>query len=193
MGLDTVVNDIKDEARARAEEIVEGAEAEKEEMLEEAREKAEELKQEARRDAESEADALREQEVSSAKLEARKMKSRKERDLLADLRADVRDELAALDEDREGLTATLLEDGIEELGETEGVVYVAEGDEEMVEELLEDVDGFEVGGTTDVLGGVVVEAADGKVRVDNSFDSVLERVWNDSLREVSARLLGEEE
>lgn len=193
MGLDTVVNDIKDEARARAEEIVEEAEAEKEEKLEEARERAEELKQEARRDAESEADALREQEVSSAKLEARKMKSRKERDLLADLRADVRDELAALDEDREGLTATLLEDGIEELGETEGVVYVAEGDEEMVEELLEDVDGFEVGGTTDVLGGVVVEAADGKVRVDNSFDSVLERVWNDSLREVSARLLGEEE
>lgn len=193
MGLDTVVNDIKDEARARAEEIVEEAEAEKEEKLEEARERAEELKQEAREDAESEADALREQEVSSAKLEARKMKSREERDLLADLRADVRDELAALDEDREGLTATLLEDGIEELGETEGVVYVAEGDEEMVEELLEDVDGFEVGGTTDVLGGVVVEAADGKVRVDNSFDSVLERVWNDSLREVSARLLGEEE
>ncbi|MCX2819164.1 V-type ATP synthase subunit E [Haladaptatus sp. F3-133] len=192
MGLETVVDDIKQEARARADEIVAEAEEEKEETLSDAREEAEEIVEQARQDAEKEAENLREQEVSSAKLEARKMVSREERDQLAELRADVRDELAELDEGREDMTRTLLESGIEELGDDEGAVYTAEGDEEMVQDLLGGFDGFEHAGSTDIIGGVVVESADGKVRVDNSFDSVLEQVWNESLREVSARLLGDE-
>lgn len=192
MGLETVVDDIKQEARARAEEIVDEAEEEKEDVLSEARDEAESLKQEAKEEAEKEAEALREQEISGAKLDARKMKSSEERDLLADLRADAREELAELEDGREEMTRSLLEDGIEELGEDEGVVYAAENDEELVEGILGDFDGFEYAGTADVLGGVIVEAADGDVRVDNSFDSVLEAVWNDSLREISTRLLGEE-
>jgi V/A-type H+-transporting ATPase subunit E len=192
MGLETVVDDIKQEARARADEIVAEAEEESDDVLSEAREEAETLVEQAREEAEKEAEDLREQEVSSAKLEARKMVSREERDLLADLRADVRDELAALEDGREDLTRSLLEAGVEELGDDEGAVYAAEGDEELVQDLVDDVDGFKFGGTTDVLGGVVVESANGEVRVDNSFDSVLERVWNDSLREVSAHLLGDE-
>jgi len=192
MGLETVVDDIKQEARARADEIVEEAEEERDEILAEAREEADRVKERAVEEAENEADELREQEVSSAKLEARKMVSREERDLLAELRADVRDELAALEDGREGLTRSLLEAGVEELGDDEGAVYAAEGDEEMVQGLVDEVDGFRYRGTTDVLGGVIVESANGEVRVDNSFDSVLERVWNDSLREVSARLLGDE-
>ena len=192
MGLETVVDDIKQEARARADEIVEEAEEDKEARLSEARDEAESIVEQAREEAEKEAENLREQEVSSAKLEARKMVSREERDLLANLRSDVRDELASLDEGREGMTRTLLESGVEELGDDEGSVYASEDDEGMVQDLVEDFDGFEYGGTTDILGGVVVESANGEVRVDNSFDSVLERVWNDSLREVSAHLLGDE-
>jgi V/A-type H+-transporting ATPase subunit E len=192
MGLETVVDDIKQKARARADEIVDEAEQESDETLSEARQEAESIVEQAREEAKKEAEDLREQEVSSAKLEARKMVSREERDLLAELRADVRDELAGLEDGREDLTRSLLEAGVEELGDEEGAVYAAEGDEELVEDLVDDVDGFEYGGTTDVLGGVVVESADGEVRVDNSFDSVLERLWNDSLREVSARLLEDE-
>ncbi len=192
MGLEKVVDDIKDEARARAEEIVEEAETEKEERLEEARKKAEKVKQEARENAEKEAEALREQEISSAKLESRKMKSREERDLLADLRRDVREELAQLEEGREDMTRPLLETSVEELDEDEGTVYCAEGDEELVQGLVDEYEGLEFGGTTDVLGGVVVESSDGRIRVDNSFDSVLNTVWNNSMREVSNRLLGEE-
>jgi len=191
MGLETVVDDIKDEARTRAEEIAQEAEEEAEEILEEARQEAESIKEEERESAEKRAKELREQEISSAKLEARKMRSRERRDLLAELRADVSEELADVEEGREEMTRNLLEGAIEELGEDTGAVYAAEGDEELVKEILDDYDGFEYGGTTDILGGVVVEASDGDVRVNNSFDSVLETVWNDSLKEVSERLLGE--
>jgi V/A-type H+-transporting ATPase subunit E len=192
MGLETVVDDIKDEARTRAEEITEEAEKDAEETLEEAREEAEKIKKEEREAAEKRAEELREQEVSSAKLEARKMQSRERRDLLAELRADVRDELAELEEGREEMTRTLLEGAIEELDEDSGVVYAAERDAELVKDILGDYDGFKYGGTTEILGGVVVEVSGGDVRVNNSFDSVLETVWNDSLKEVSESLLGEE-
>jgi V/A-type H+-transporting ATPase subunit E len=192
MGLETVVDDIKDEARTRAEEIKAEAEQEADETLEEAREEADEIRHEEREAAEKRAEELREQEVSSAKLDARKMQSRERRDLLAELRADVRDELEEVEEGREEMTRTLLEGAIEELGEDTGVVYAAGRDEDLVNDIIVDYDGFEYGGTTDVLGGVVVEASDGDVRVNNSFDSVLETVWNDSLKEVSDRLLGEE-
>ncbi|MDZ7688954.1 MAG: V-type ATP synthase subunit E [Halobacteriales archaeon] len=191
MGLETVVDDIKDEARTRAEEIVQEAEEEAEEILEEARGESESIKQEERESAEKRAEELREQEISSAKLEARKMRSREQRDLLAELRADVSEELAGTEEGREEMTRNLLEGAIEELGEDTGTVYSSEGDEELVEGILDDYGGFEYGGTTEVLGGVVVEASDGDVRVNNSFDSVLETVWSGSLKEVSERLLGE--
>ena len=35
------------------------------------------------------------------------------------------------------------------------------------------------------LGGVVVDSADSRVRVNNTFDSVLDDVWEDSLKDVS--------
>lgn len=193
MGLETVVDDIKDEAHARAEEIIEEAEQEADEIREEARQEAERIREEAREEAEKNAEELHEQEVSSAKLEARKMRSRERRDLLAELRADTRDALADLEEGREELTRKLLEDAIDELGYDSGVVYAPEHDEELVEGILDDYDGFEYGGETDVIGGVVVEASDGDVRVNNSFDSMLETVWNDSLKEVSEHLFGESE
>jgi len=191
MGLETVVDDIKDEARTRAEEIKEEAEKEADGTLEEAREEAEKIKQEEREAAEKRAEELREQEISSAKLEARKMRSRERRDLLAELRTDVSESLAELEERREDMTRNLLEGAVEELGKDSGVVYAAERDKELLNDIIGDYDGFEYGGTTEILGGVVVEASDGDVRVNNSFDSVLETVWNDSLKEVSERLLGE--
>ena len=193
MGLETVVDDIKEEARARADEILEEAEQDADAQLAEAREEAEKTRQEAREEAEKEAEELREQELSSAKLESRKMESRERRELLSELRADAAEELAELEDGRSELTEKLLDAGIEELDVEEGVVYSAEGDEDLVRDLLEDRSGFEFGGTTEALGGVIVEASDGDVRVNNSFDSVLETVLNDSLKEVSEHLFGDGE
>ena len=191
MGLETVVDDIKEEARARADQIVEEAEEEADEIVEDAREEAEGIKEEEKEAAEKEAEELREQELSSAKLEARKMESRERREILTQTRADARDALAELKDGREELTRKLLDASIEELGEDSGVVYAAEKDTEMVKELLEEYDGYSYGGTKDIIGGVVVEASDGDVSVNNSFDSVLETVWKDSLKQISERVFGE--
>ncbi|MDY6779738.1 MAG: V-type ATP synthase subunit E [Halobacteria archaeon] len=193
MGLETVVDDITDEARARAEEIREEAEEEAERIVSEAEEEAERIEKDAEEEVENEIQSRREQTLSSAKLEARKMKSRAEKDLLDDLKEDVEERVAQLDEGREDLTERLLESAVDELGSDTGKVYSSERDEETVKDLLASVDGFEYGGNEEMLGGVIVEAEDGEVRINNTFDSVLETVWNDRLKEISSRLFGETE
>ncbi|MFB6311216.1 MAG: V-type ATP synthase subunit E [Salinirussus sp.] len=192
MSLDTVVEDIREEARERADEIVEAAEADAAEIRDEAEADAEELREERRREVEREIEQEREQQLSSAKLEAKQERLSARRDVLADVREAVEAEIAALDEGREELTRALLEDAATEFDDDDTVeIYGRADDAELLESILADYDGFEYAGETDCLGGVVAESAASRVRVKNTFDAVLEDVWEDDLRDVSEQLFGE--
>ncbi len=191
MALETVVDDIRQEAREEAEQLLQEAEEESESILARAREEAEEIREEEDGRAEREAEEIVDETVSSARLDARKKRSEAEKDALARLRKEVEERLRNLEDGREDLTEELLSAAVEELDADSGRVYAADGDQELVEDLLDGYDGFTYGDEADVLGGVVVEAEEGDVRVDNSFDGVLDRVWNDDLKQISGTLLGE--
>jgi len=60
-------------------------------------------------------------------------------------------------------------------------------DVDLVEELVEDRNAV-VDGEIDCLGGVVAESDTSRVRVNNTFDSILESVWDDELKNISERL-----
>lgn len=194
MTLETVVEDIREEARGRAETILAEAEAEAAEIVEEAEAAAEEIVAERKRAVDRRIDQERDQRLASAKLEAKQRRLEAKRDLLARVRADVEDELATLGDDRRrDLTATLLEDALEEFDPDAPLrVHCRSTDEDLVDDLLEaadhdlDVAGVEV--DLDVAGGVVVESHASRIRVDNTFDSVLEEVWSDVLKDASERL-----
>ncbi|SNZ16158.1 V/A-type H+-transporting ATPase subunit E [Natronoarchaeum philippinense] len=190
MSLDTVVEDIRDEARARAEDIREEGEARAEEIVAEAEADAEETVAEAEAEAERQIEQEREQKLSSAKLEAKQKRLEARRDTLQSVRETVESELADLSgEEREELTRALLDAAEPEFDDADDVVvYGRADDEELLTEILEDYDGFEYGGEYDCLGGVVVESESSRLRVNNTFDSVLEDVWEDNLREISSRL-----
>jgi V/A-type H+-transporting ATPase subunit E len=193
MSLETVVEDIRDEARARAEEIRSEGEERAEEIVSEAERDAEEIREEAERDAERSIQQEREQKLSSAKLEAKQERLDARRQLIEGVRDDVESEIAAIEGDeRAELTRTLLDAAAEEFEDADTVsVHGREEDEELLETILEEYEGFEVGEPIECLGGVVVESESSRVRVDNTFDSVLEEVWDDNLREISARLFEE--
>ncbi|SDK77897.1 V-type ATP synthase subunit E [Natronorubrum texcoconense] len=190
MSLDTVVEDIREEAHARAEDIRAEGEARADEIESAAEEDAEEILSDAEQAVEREIEQLREQRLSSAKLEAKQKRLEARRDVLGDVREQVEDELAALEGDtREELTRTLLEAASEEFDEGDDVsVYGRESDEELITSILDDYDGYEYAGEHDCLGGVFVESDQSRVRVNNTFDSLLEDVWEDNLREISNRL-----
>ncbi|WP_436925582.1 V-type ATP synthase subunit E [Halosimplex amylolyticum] len=192
MSLDTVVEDIRDEARARAEEVRADAEAQADELISEAQADAESIRQERQREVEATIEQEREQKLSSAKLEAKQDRLEARRDVLADVRDAVEDELAGLEgETREELTRTLLDAATTEIGDTtDAVVYGRPDDEDLLEDVLADYD-LDYAGEYDCLGGVVVESESSRVRVNNTFDSVLDDVWEDNLREISDRLFGD--
>ncbi len=190
MSLDTVVEDIRDEAHARAEEIRAEGEERAEEIESAAEDDAQEILETAEQEAEREIEQLREQRLSSAKLEAKQKRLEARRDVLGDVRKQVEAKLAGLEGDtREELTRALLEAASVEFDEDDDVsVYGRAEDADLLESIADDYDGYEYAGEHDCLGGVVVESEQSRVRVNNTFDSVLEDVWEDNLREISNRL-----
>lgn len=190
MSLDTVVEDIRDEARARADEIQREAKAEAEEIVSEAEAEAEEIIDQREREVERTIEQEEEQRLSSAKLEAKQQRLEARRDILEEVRESAQQRLATLEEGREEMTRVLLADAAAEFDSGNVQVYGRGDDAELIESILDDdeYDGFTHAGEYDCLGGVVVESDSSRVRVNNTFDSVFEDVWDDNLREVSERL-----
>lgn len=195
MSLETVVEDIREQARARAAEIRRDAEADAEEIRKEARQEAEQIREERLAEAEREIEQEREQRLSSAKLETKQARLEARRDVIQSVREDVEAAIAALEgEERAELTRALLDAATEEFDDDDTVkVYGREDDRELLESLVSGDDGYEYAGAVDCLGGVVVESDSSRVRVKNTFDSVLDEVWEGNLREMSARLFEDDE
>ncbi|MFB6185219.1 MAG: V-type ATP synthase subunit E [Haloarculaceae archaeon] len=189
MSLDTVVKDIRDEAHARAEEIRSEAQERADDIVADAEAEAEEIREQKQRETERTIEEEREQKLSSAKLEAKQMRLEARRDVLEDVRESVEAEIAAIDgEDREELTRTLLDAAAAEFESDDVSVYGRADDADLIESLCEDYDGFGYAGEYDCLGGVVVESDTSRIRVNNTFDSVLEDVWDDNIGTISDRL-----
>ncbi|NEU58473.1 V-type ATP synthase subunit E [Halorussus sp. MSC15.2] len=190
MSLDTVVEDIRNEARERAKEIRSEGDERADEIVSEAESDAEEILAEQERETEQTIAQEREQKLSSAKLEAKQKRLEARRDVLQDVRATVEDRIATLEGDeREELTRELLDAASEEFDEGDTVhVYGKPGDDELLTDIVTDYDGYEYAGEYDCLGGVVVESEQSRLRVNNTFDSVLEDVWEDNLQDISKRL-----
>jgi V/A-type H+-transporting ATPase subunit E len=189
MSLETVVEDIRDEARARAEEIRQEADERAEEIVREAESDREEILEDAEREVEQQIEQEREQKLSSAKLEAKQERLEARRDVLQEVRDRVEDRLASLEDDRrEELTRELLDAAIVEFDDDATVeVYGRSDDADLLQSIVEEYDA-EYAGEYDCLGGVVVESVGSRLRVNNTFDSVIDEVWEDSLKDVSDRL-----
>lgn len=193
MSLDTVVEDIREDARERADEIRAEADERAEEILDEAREDADEIVADREAAVDRQIEQEREQALSSAKLEAKQNRLEARRDVLEEVREQTAQAVADLEGDRrEELTRTLLDDAAAEFGDEDVAVYGRADDEGLLTEILADYDGWSYAGEYDCLGGVVVESEASRVRVNNTFDSVLDDVWEDNLKELSTRLFDDE-
>lgn len=189
MSLDTVVEDIREEARERAEEIRDDADAEAADIIEEAEADAKDIREEAREEAERQIKQEREQARSSAKLEAKQKRLEARRDMLGQVYDEVEAQLADLESDRrEELTRALLDAALEEFNDETLEVYGRSDDEDLLTEILADYENCTYAGDVDCLGGVVVEGTTSNVRVNNTFDSTLETVWESNLQSISQNL-----
>lgn len=190
MSLETVVEDIREEARQEAEEIRESAKSEAEEIIAKAEADAEATIEQAENEAERLIEQERDQELSSAALEAKQTRLEARRDILESIRDDLEDRIANIEGDqRESLTEALIEAALKEFDADDNVIIRGRADDEtLLTRLVADNESAEIGDPIECLGGVVVEGASGRLRVDNTFDSVLETVWDEELKELADRL-----
>jgi len=193
MSLETVVEDIRDEARARAEKIQADGEERADGIIAEAEADAAEIREEREAEVEREIAQEREQRLSSAKLEAKQARLGARRDVLEDVHDDVEAAIADLEGDRrEELTRELLAAAAEEFGDNELRIYGRAEDQSLIEDILTEYDDATFAGERECLGGVVVESEASRVRVNNTFDSVLESVWEENLKAISDRLFDDQ-
>ena len=179
MTLETVIQAIQSKGKAETDQILAEAQSERERMLADIRKEGQaslaDLEQRARETAER----RRVQELARAELEARKTVLAAQRQDLDDVYQRALSRLGSLRENPEFLRLLLAATAAEWRGG--GKVYSAAKDEPVVRAIV----GSAYAGHIDASGGIIIESADGKRRVDLRYESILRDVWNDSVREVA--------
>ncbi|HUR68226.1 MAG TPA: V-type ATP synthase subunit E family protein [Candidatus Thermoplasmatota archaeon] len=181
MGLDKVVDNIRNEGRSQASTIVDAARKEADAILADAKRQAAEITARRQTEGSTAADALLKREVASAELESRRLRLAAERELVSSIRTEVERKLAALPaSSREAHLKAL----IAKANVTGGKVWVSKQDEASAHKL-----GLQVAGTFEGLGGVIVESPDGHTRENLRYETLLDEIWQSSLPQVASKLL----
>lgn len=179
MPLEAVVQAILDEGRAEAERILAEARAERERMLSEIRAEGAKALAEAEAHAREAAERRRVQELARAELDARKIVLAAQKEALDLVYQRALGRLAQLKENEDFLRDLLK--AAEAEWSTGGKVYSNPRDELLVRRIV----GTRYAGPIDTAGGVVIETEDGTRRVDSRYETLLQDVWNDSVKEVA--------
>jgi V/A-type H+-transporting ATPase subunit E len=156
-------------------------------ILDAATKEIEAMTEEAKAWAESEAKRLGIGKVSSANLEARKLMLKSKAEVLAMVKEGVIKRMRGLSIiERERVIRKLLARARKHI--PEGTVCVRQEDLDI---LKENMGSYRIGPIVNISGGIIVDSSDRKRRIDLSFDSILEDVWERNARELSSFLFKE--
>ncbi|MEA1944238.1 MAG: V-type ATP synthase subunit E [Euryarchaeota archaeon] len=187
MGLENVVSDILNSAKADVSAIEAERDREVSSIIEEAKRTGERITGEKIASAEDEAKRAHKQDISGANLEVRRM--------MLNTRKETLDETytQALKRIRELDSEPLLRSLIRAHSGDATRIYSNEQDQPIVlklcDELLEDqLTELEYIGNIDCIGGIVLENEDGTVRLDYTFDAIMDEVSERSMKQVSSIL-----
>jgi len=182
---------ILDKVKAEAEGIIKEAKSRAKEEIDQAKKrqltKLEEEKSKVIQEAREEATRIEAQ----ASVKARQELSRAKADVISEIISGVKKALSATSGDK-SLLVSLVKEAVDALGVDKGRVYVSPKDISMVRKLLENdkelasriVEIKEY----DCAGGVIVEDIDGKLRIDNTYDTRLEMLLPQLLPEIGKEL-----
>ncbi|HLF16400.1 MAG TPA: V-type ATP synthase subunit E family protein [Candidatus Thermoplasmatota archaeon] len=177
MGIDQVLVDVRRDGDERARSILEQARREAEAILAEARRQAAETEKERLAHAQKESAQVTAQAQSRAESEARKAVLITEAELRTQLRAAVLKAFADLPaKGRQAPLKTLLQRAQATI--PAGKVWGAEKDAAALKEQR----AYTHAGSIPIAGGLVVESEDAKVRLDLSYETLLDEMWRDVLR-----------
>jgi V/A-type H+-transporting ATPase subunit E len=184
MGLDKVVKDISDKVETESKGIISNAQVEADGIRKSAESEAKKIHSAELARADDTISKMRQRELSSAKLDIKKAKLNSEKDALNETKASFVRQLSALPrEQKVDILRKLIKMAKEDI--PQGKIHTNAADSDLVKD-----SGYEYGGNVNCIGGIVVTSVDGSVKLDYTFDSILEDVWVASMKPVSDILFG---
>lgn len=189
MGLEEVEESIKERIAANAASTRQAAEKEAVKILENAKKKVAELQQQRDLEIKKLTDELGNREIAAANLSARKLKMDAKKDAIDKVYSRIGDKTLALKEENKAeIVVALIEKAAKELSNAK-YVLCSQGDRAMVKELI-DGTGLELGETIPCTGGIALENSDRTIRVDYTYETLLEMFKKETLKGVTEQLFG---
>ena len=185
MALDKVVGDILESARKDADQLLQSADKEKSSILQNANEMIAGKKKESEKQLEDTLKRLRQQEISSAELEAKRVVLNARKEALDQAFEGALKDLASMsDADKTRLYAKIMAQGTKVIPQPK--VLCAKGDGK----LISGMPGIGSMQEMDMDTGLILESEDGMFRLDYRFKTILKGVWEKELKNVSNILFG---
>ena len=181
MGLETVKEEILSNAKQKADSVVSAAKSEAAKITGDANRKLEELKEKSAMDSKKQMDSIKRQEMAAAELESKKVVMESRKQIMLKLFDDVRDSIARMDDKkREALLKKLLDKTKQEF--EIATIYCNKKD-------VKSFKGFNVQ-NIEIIGGFIAENADKTVRVDNTFETMLDSIKDEEMQMINKTLFG---
>jgi len=187
MGLEAVVNEIREKGRREVEGVRAETRADVEEILKDAQARAAAIKVSAEEEVDRAAAHIANQEASAANLVVKRQVLNAQKTLLDQVYSA---SLAAVGdlpaEFHEKALTDLLKRAAKEI--KKGTVHANRRDLPVVEKVLgetKSLSGYTVGAPVEIPGGIIVESADGDLQIDYSYSTFLDEVWESALKDAS--------
>jgi V/A-type H+-transporting ATPase subunit E len=187
MGLEAVVGDIQEKGKREAEGIRLETQREVERILREAQKEVEAIKLEADRKVKEQIDRVIGQDVSAGNLIVKRKLLNTQRELLDRVYRETLAAIGAMPESfhRQAL-GKLLEQASQEI--PKGTITCNRRDLPLLRELIAArpaFSSFSVGNPVEIEGGIIVESSGGGLKIDLSYRTYLDRVWEGGLKDAS--------
>jgi V/A-type H+-transporting ATPase subunit E len=192
MGLEAVVEEIREKGRSEAEKVRRESKAETSQILNAADKRVSEIKLAAEAESSKQTVHIVSQEASAANLLVKREILNTQKALLDQVYEDVRSEIARLPESfhREAIKK-LLAEARKEI--PKGRIFCNARDVPAAKAVIAEnpeFSGFTVGKPVDIDGGILIEGEAGELQIDYSYRTFLAKVWESGLKDASDILFG---
>lgn len=179
MGLEEVKEEILNNARDDSNKQIEEAKKEAQEITNKAKKRISDYKIKLKDDKEELIENLKKMKIAQARSEAKKLVLDKKKELIDIVFEKAKQKLASLNDDkRKKYIQTLIGKAKNEI--EVATVYCNKKDKNFLQALKCE--------ETDIIGGIIVENKDKSIRIDYTFETLLDNVKENSLQEIARRL-----
>lgn len=181
MGLETVKEEILNSAMEQSSSIIADARKEASRLMKEAEKKVEEMKEKSETETKRTIEIIKRQELANAELENKKMLLEAKKEIIENVFSGAMEKLETLDDKkREAILKRLLEKA---KGEIEiACIYCNIKDAKFLKGLNAE--------PIEITGGLIAENKENTIRIDYSFDTMLQAVKESELQNISKILFG---